>query len=63
MIINNIANDDLEKQNDIIQKLSDYCKNPITNYTLDTYEKPRTWTFFHAFHFSLVVCTTIGKLI
>lgn len=60
LLVRNTAPEDVKLQNEILDKVSDYCGKPVTNYTLDTYVKPYIWNFFHSFHFSLIVCSTIG---
>lgn len=52
---------DLKIQNTILDKVTAYCGKPVTNYTLDEFETPYQWTFYHAVFFSFTVCSTLGK--
>ncbi|KAM8719602.1 hypothetical protein ACLKA7_005783 [Drosophila subpalustris] len=47
-------------QEEILEKITDYCGKPVTDYTKDEYEIPYTWTFYHAFFFAFTVCSTVG---
>lgn len=47
-------------QDEILERISDYCGKPVTDYTKDEYEIPYTWTFYHAFFFAFTVCSTVG---
>ncbi|XP_062140433.1 LOW QUALITY PROTEIN: open rectifier potassium channel protein 1 [Drosophila sulfurigaster albostrigata] len=47
-------------QNEILERITDYCGKPVTDYTKDEYEIPYTWTFYHAFFFAFTVCSTVG---
>lgn len=47
-------------QNDVLERITEYCGKPVTNYTTDTFEEPYTWTFYHAFFFSFTVLSTVG---
>lgn len=60
MLVQYTAPKDEKLQNEILDRVSDYCGKPVTNHTLDEYIKPYIWSFFHSFHFSLIVCSTIG---
>lgn len=33
----------------------------MTNYTLDEYEPPYQWTFYHSIFFAFTVCSTLGE--
>ncbi|KAJ6645513.1 Open rectifier potassium channel protein 1 [Pseudolycoriella hygida] len=52
--------DDLTIQNEILNKVSNYCGRPVTNHTLDEYPNDYKWTFYHSFWFSFIVCSTLG---
>lgn len=62
LLVDYISPDDVKIQDAIIKRLSTYCKRPVTNYTLDEYEDPYQWTFFHSMFFAFTVCSTLGKL-
>ncbi|XP_034478307.1 open rectifier potassium channel protein 1 [Drosophila innubila] len=47
-------------QDEILERITDYCGKPVTDYTKDEYEIPYTWTFYHAFFFAFTVCSTVG---
>lgn len=51
---------DPKYHNEILQIVGDYCGKPVTNYTMDAYQTPMTWSFYHAFFFSFTVCSTVG---
>lgn len=61
LLVEYISPDDPKIQNVIIKRLSTYCKRPVTNYTLDEYEEPYQWTFYHAMFFAFTVCSTLGE--
>ncbi|XP_037032473.1 open rectifier potassium channel protein 1-like isoform X1 [Bradysia coprophila] len=52
--------DDEEIQNKVLAHVSDYCGRPVTNYTLDEYPEDYRRTFYHAFWFAFIVCSTLG---
>ncbi|XP_053694336.1 open rectifier potassium channel protein 1 [Sabethes cyaneus] len=52
--------EDTELQNELLDRLSDYCSKKVTNYTLDEYDPPYVWDFYHSFYFAFIVCSTIG---
>ncbi|XP_036677054.2 open rectifier potassium channel protein 1 isoform X4 [Drosophila suzukii] len=45
-------------QNEILERISDYCGKPVTLPTQN--DTPYTWTFYHAFFFAFTVCSTVG---
>lgn len=47
-------------QNEVLERISDYCGKPVTDYRNDEYEIPYTWTFYHSFFFAFTVCSTVG---
>nr|XP_029721873.1 open rectifier potassium channel protein 1-like [Aedes albopictus] len=55
-----LAPHDNELQQELLVRLNDYCDKKVTNYTLDEYEPPYVWNFYHSFYFAFIVCSTIG---
>ncbi|XP_065088633.1 open rectifier potassium channel protein 1 [Ochlerotatus camptorhynchus] len=55
-----LAPHDHELQQELLVRISDYCNNKVTNYTLDEYVDPYVWNFYHSFYFAFIVCSTIG---
>lgn len=51
---------DIRVQNAILGKLTTYCGKPVTNHTLDEFETPYQWTFYHSIFFAFTVCSTLG---
>lgn len=53
---------DKETQDEVLQKISNYCDKPVTNYTIEELDNyvPFRWTFYHAFFFAFTVCSTVG---
>ncbi|XP_075155041.1 open rectifier K[+] channel 1 [Haematobia irritans] len=47
-------------QNEVLERITDYCGKPVTDYRNDEYEVPYTWTFYHSFFFAFTVCSTVG---
>ncbi len=52
--------DDINIQNDVINRVSNYCGKPVTNYTLDEYPVDLKRTFYHSFWFTFILCSTLG---
>lgn len=52
--------DNVDIQNDILQKVSTYCRKPVTNHTLDEFVPPYLWSFYHSVFFAFTVCSTLG---
>ncbi|XP_068159677.1 open rectifier potassium channel protein 1 [Drosophila tropicalis] len=59
-LLDELADKNVSTQNEILERISDYCGKPVTDYTNDEYEIPYTWTFYHAFFFAFTVCSTVG---
>ncbi|ALC48384.1 Ork1 [Drosophila busckii] len=59
-LVDQLSDKNITTQNDILERISDYCGKPVTDYTQDEYEIPYTWTFYHAFFFAFTVCSTVG---
>ncbi|XP_058824873.1 open rectifier potassium channel protein 1 [Topomyia yanbarensis] len=55
-----LAPEDRELQNELIDRLSEYCEKKVTNHTLDKFDPPYVWNFYHSFYFAFIVCSTIG---
>ncbi|XP_058448508.1 open rectifier potassium channel protein 1 [Malaya genurostris] len=55
-----LSPDDPELQNELLDRLSEYCEKKVTNHTLDEYDPPYVWNFYHSFYFAFIVCSTIG---
>lgn len=53
--------EDEEIQNKILAHVSGYCGRPVTNHTLDEYPEDYRRTFYHAFWFAFIVCSTLGE--
>ena len=47
-------------QTEVLERITDYCGKPVTDYTKEEYEIPFTWTFYHSFFFAFTVCSTVG---
>lgn len=47
-------------QNEVLDRITDYCGKPVTDHRNDEYEIPFTWTFYHSFFFAFTVCSTVG---
>ncbi|KAH8273349.1 hypothetical protein KR018_005399, partial [Drosophila ironensis] len=59
-LLEELSDKNTSTQNEILERISDYCGKPVTDYTKDEYEVPYTWTFYHAFFFAFTVCSTVG---
>lgn len=59
-LLEELSDKNTSTQNEILERISDYCGKPVTDYTKDEYEIPYTWTFYHAFFFAFTVCSTVG---
>ncbi|EDV91975.1 GH24657 [Drosophila grimshawi] len=59
-LIDELSDKNASTQNEILEKISDYCGKPVTDHTQDEYEIPYTWTFYHSFFFAFTVCSTVG---
>ncbi|KAH8396254.1 hypothetical protein KR222_006521, partial [Zaprionus bogoriensis] len=59
-LLEQLANKNVTTQDEILERISDYCGKPVTDYKKDEYEIPYTWTFYHAFFFAFTVCSTVG---
>ncbi|XP_055545751.1 open rectifier potassium channel protein 1 isoform X2 [Wyeomyia smithii] len=60
MLTKYLVPEDKELQNELLERLSDYCEKKVTNYTQDAYTPPYVWDFYHSFYFAFIVCSTIG---
>lgn len=56
------APDNKVLQDEILDKVSEYCPNSVTHPSKDEYVPPYIWSFYHSFFFSFIVCSTVGKL-
>lgn len=61
LLVEHASPDDAALQKVILSKISDYCGKPVTNHTLDEFEPPYQWTFYHSVFFAFTVCSTLGK--
>lgn len=59
-LLEQLENKNETTKEQILERISDYCGKPVTDYTKDEYEIPYTWTFYHAFFFAFTVCSTVG---
>ncbi|XP_061392527.1 open rectifier potassium channel protein 1, partial [Musca vetustissima] len=59
-ILENLDDKNVTTQNEVLERISDYCGKPVTDYRNDEYEVPYTWTFYHSFFFAFTVCSTVG---
>lgn len=59
-LLEQLAGKNETTKDEILERISDYCGKPVTDYTKDEYEIPYTWTFYHAFFFAFTVCSTVG---
>ncbi|XP_059222681.1 open rectifier potassium channel protein 1 [Stomoxys calcitrans] len=59
-ILENLDDKNVTVQNEVLERISDYCGKPVTDYRSDEYEIPYTWTFYHSFFFAFTVCSTVG---
>lgn len=50
----------LADQTEILEKVTDYCGKPVTNYTASDDDDDLTWSFYHSLFFSFTVCSTVG---
>lgn len=55
------APDNKVLQDEILDKVSEYCPNAVTHPSKDEYVPPYIWSFYHSFFFSFIVCSTVGK--
>lgn len=60
LLTKHLAPQDQELQQRLLIRISNYCEKKVTNYTLDEYEDPYVWDFYHSFYFAFIVCSTIG---
>lgn len=44
----------------VLEKVSEYCKIPVTHPSADKYDSPYVWTFYHSFYFVFTVVSTVG---
>lgn len=56
-----VSPEDTDIQNNVLERVSTYCGRPVTNHTLDEYPADYKRTFFHAFWFAFIVCSTLGR--
>lgn len=61
LLVKYTSPNDVNTQNEVLKKVSIYCKKPVTNHTLDKYVDPHVWSFYHSVFFSFTVCSTLGK--
>uniref|UniRef100_A0A1I8MGE2 Potassium channel domain-containing protein n=1 Tax=Musca domestica TaxID=7370 RepID=A0A1I8MGE2_MUSDO len=59
-ILEQLDDKNVTTQNEVLERISDYCGKPVTDYRNDEYEIPYTWTFYHSFFFAFTVCSTVG---
>ncbi|KAH8245592.1 hypothetical protein KR032_012254 [Drosophila birchii] len=59
-LLEELSDKNVSTQNEILERISDYCDKPVTDYTKDEHDIPYTWTFYHAFFFAFTVCSTVG---
>ncbi|XP_017002353.2 open rectifier potassium channel protein 1 isoform X1 [Drosophila takahashii] len=57
-LLDELADKNRTTQNEILERISDYCGKPVTLPTQN--DTPYTWTFYHAFFFAFTVCSTVG---
>ncbi|XP_022232618.2 open rectifier potassium channel protein 1 isoform X2 [Drosophila obscura] len=59
-LVEELSDKNVSTQNEILERISEYCGKPVTDVEKDEYEIPFTWTFYHAFFFAFTVCSTVG---
>ncbi|XP_016951712.1 open rectifier potassium channel protein 1 isoform X1 [Drosophila biarmipes] len=57
-LLDELADKNKTVQDEILERISDYCGKPVTLPTQN--DTPYTWTFYHAFFFAFTVCSTVG---
>ncbi|KAJ6635031.1 Open rectifier potassium channel protein 1 [Pseudolycoriella hygida] len=60
LLVKYTSPDNVTIQNEVLEKVSIYCKKRVTNHTLDAYVDPHVWSFYHSVFFSFTVCSTLG---
>lgn len=61
LLVKYTSPNNITTQNEVLKKVSTYCKKPVTNHTLDKFVDPHVWSFYHSVFFSFTVCSTLGK--
>ncbi|XP_046801514.1 open rectifier potassium channel protein 1 [Lucilia cuprina] len=59
-LIDQLEDKNVTTQNEILERITDYCGKPVTAHTADEGEPYFKWTFYHAFFFAFTVCSTVG---
>ncbi|BFG02546.1 open rectifier potassium channel protein 1 [Drosophila madeirensis] len=59
-LVEELSDKNVSTQNEILERISEYCGKPVTDVEKDEHEVPFTWTFYHAFFFAFTVCSTVG---
>lgn len=59
-LIDQLEDKNATTQNDILDRITDYCGKPVTDPLKDDSEPYYKWTFYHAFFFAFTVCSTVG---
>ncbi|XP_017038238.1 open rectifier potassium channel protein 1 isoform X2 [Drosophila kikkawai] len=59
-LLEELSDKNVSTQNEILERITEYCGKPVTDYTKDEHDIPYTWTFYHAFFFAFTVCSTVG---
>ncbi|XP_073829290.1 open rectifier K[+] channel 1 [Musca autumnalis] len=59
-ILEQLDDKNVTTQNEVLERITEYCGKPVTDYRNDEYEIPYTWTFYHSFFFAFTVCSTVG---
>ncbi|KAM7347804.1 open rectifier K[+] channel 1 isoform 1-T2 [Cochliomyia hominivorax] len=59
-LIDQLEDKNVTTQNEILERITDYCGKPVTDASKDDSEPYYKWTFYHAFFFAFTVCSTVG---
>ncbi|XP_001354747.2 open rectifier potassium channel protein 1 isoform X1 [Drosophila pseudoobscura] len=59
-LVEELSDKNVSTQNEILERITEYCGKPVTDIAKDEHEIPFTWTFYHAFFFAFTVCSTVG---
>lgn len=59
-LIDHLDDKNATTQDEILNRISDYCGKLVTDHTKDETEPYYKWTFYHAFFFAFTVCSTVG---
>ncbi|CRK99224.1 CLUMA_CG012564, isoform A [Clunio marinus] len=60
LMIKYLSPNNTELQQLLLERVSDYCEQPLTHPSQDDFVAPYVWSFYHTFFFTFTVSSTIG---